>query len=175
MAARALRGKQRFQDASIGVNVSAQQFRDVDVDQYLLRAADRLAVPYSAMVVEVTETTAFTDDGPVRNQIESLHRAGVGIALDDFGTGFSSLTHLRSLPADWVKIDASFTAAVVTDPTAQTLVRSLIDLAHELGLVVVAEGVEHQEQYQWLADNDCDLYQGFYAHRPAALAQCLDS
>ena len=174
MAARVLRRQQRFRDASVGVNLSAQQFRDVDVDQYLLSAADRLAVPYSAMVVEVTETTAFTDDGRVRDQIESLHSAGVGIALDDFGTGFSSLAHLRSLPADSVKIDKSFTAAVLSDTTAQALVRSLIGLAHDLGLVVVAEGIENQAQYEWLAENDCDLYQGFLAHRPTALDQCLE-
>jgi EAL domain-containing protein (putative c-di-GMP-specific phosphodiesterase class I) len=175
LAARALREQPRFQDTSMGVNVSAQQFRDVDVEQYLLSAADRMDVPYSAVVVEVTETTAFTDDDWVRDQIRSLHQAGVGIALDDFGTGFSSLAHLRSLPADLVKVDKSFVAAIADDPTARALVRSLIRLAHDLGLVVVAEGVEHHDQYEWLAENGCDLYQGFYAHRPATLAQCLES
>jgi diguanylate cyclase (GGDEF)-like protein/PAS domain S-box-containing protein len=173
LAARALRVQQRFQNTSMGVNVSAQQFRDVDVEQHLLDAADRLALPHSAIVVEVTETTAFTDDERVRGQIRSLHHAGVHIALDDFGTGFSSLAHLRSLPADSVKLDKSFTAAIAHDPTARALVRSLIGLAHDLGLVVVAEGVEHHDQHEWLAENGCDLYQGFFAHRPAALDQCL--
>ena len=157
----------------VGINISAQQFIDVDVASLVTITANRAGLPTSAIVVEVTETTAFTDDTRVHDQLLRLHERGVSVSLDDFGTGFSSLAHLRALPVDSVKIDKSFTSDIGTDVTSEALVRSLIGLAHDLGLVTVAEGVETQEQADWLRANHCDRYQGFLAHRPSPLIECL--
>lgn len=160
-------------DLHLGVNISAQQFLDVDVANAVESAISRGQIPHHSLVVEVTESTAFTDDQRVLGQLQRMHEYGITIALDDFGTGFSSLQHLQSLPANAVKVDRSFTAGVCVDRTSAALVRALIGLAHDLGLWVVAEGVESQDQRQWLADAGCDFYQGFLAHRPASLQDCL--
>jgi EAL domain-containing protein (putative c-di-GMP-specific phosphodiesterase class I) len=159
----------------VAVNISARQFLDVDVAAHLEQAMTALAVPPPALVVEVTETATFTDDLRITDQLTRVQDLGVKVALDDFGTGFSSLTHLRSLPVDEVKVDQSFTAGVGSDPTSDALVRSLIALAHDLGMKATAEGVETRAQREWLVAAGCDYYQGFLAHRPARLSEVLAS
>ena len=155
----------------LGINISAQQFLDIDVAAALESAISRAQLPASAIVVEVTETTTFTDDQRVLGQLQRIQDCGLSIALDDFGTGFSSLQHLRSLPVNAVKVDRSFTTGVGVDSTSEALVRALIGLAHDLGLWVVAEGVENTTQREWLAQAGCDYYQGYLAHRPAPLEE----
>ncbi len=159
----------------VGINMSAQQFLDLDVATVLESTVARAGLDPSAIVIEVTETTTFTDDRRVLDQLAHLTSCGFPVALDDFGTGFSSLQHLRELPVNAVKVDRSFTAGVGSERTSDALVRSLIALAHDLELWVVAEGVETAAQRDWLADAGCDFYQGFLAHRPARLADVLAS
>nr|MCU0299438.1 EAL domain-containing protein [Candidatus Nanopelagicales bacterium] len=167
--------REHFADQSVrvGLNVSARQFLDLDVAGNIQRASRSAGIPSSALVVEVTETATFTDNHRVVDQLNRIHDLGALIALDDFGTGFSSLTHLRALPVDSVKVDKTFTGGVGTDPTSGALVRALIALGHDLGLTVIAEGVETAAQRDWLAEAGCDYYQGFLAHRPARLADEL--
>ncbi len=172
-AAHLLRGHNP--NVRVGVNISARQFLDIDVAGHLERAMAVADVPPSALVVEVTETATFTDDDRVLTQLTRIGGLGVRVALDDFGTGFSSLTHLQSLPVNEVKVDRTFTAGVGTNETSNALVRSLIALAHDLGLEVVAEGVETAHQRAWLVDAGCDFYQGFLVHRPERLADLLAS
>ncbi len=174
-AAHILRGDPTNARIRIGVNISARQFLDLDVATYLEAAMSVAGIPPAALVVEVTETATFDDDDRVLTQLTRISGSGVRVALDDFGTGYSSLTHLKSLPVNEVKVDKTFTAGVGTDPTSNALVRSLIALAHDLGLEVIAEGVETRTQRGWLADAGCDSYQGFLAHRPARLADILAS
>lgn len=156
----------------LGVNISAQQFLDVNVASVMLSAIVRAEVPSDIIVVEVTESTAFTDDQRVLGQLQQMSDCGITIALDDFGTGFSSLQHLRSLPVNVVKVDRSFTAGIGSDTASEALVRALIGLAHDLDLRVIAEGVEDTYQRQWLRAAGCDFYQGYLAHRPSSLQEC---
>lgn len=172
-ATRVLRDTYPERGLLVGVNISAQQFLDLDVAARLVKSADAAGITPADLVVEVTETATFTDNRRLMDQLAGIHESGARIALDDFGTGFSSLDHLRSLPVDAVKVDRSFTAGVGTDPTAEALVRALIALAHDLGLAAVAEGVETTEQHTWLKKAGCDHYQGFLAHRPAPLSEIL--
>ena len=97
---------------------------------------------------------------------KQVHQLGCGISVDDFGTGYSSLSYLSSLPLDALKIDRSFVNNIIQDLTNQAIVKAIIALSHNLGLKVVAEGVETDEQLQFLKDNGCDIMQGFLLSRP---------
>ena len=123
--------------------------------------------PPSMLSLEITESLIMSDpDGSARSLAE-LHEMGVRIVIDDFGTGYSSLSYLRRLPVDELKIDRSFVLGL-SEGEDDTLVRCLIDLAHNLGLRVVAEGVETLEVCQQLTELGCDAAQGYYINRPAA-------
>lgn len=98
--------------------------------------------------------------------LEKLHRTGVKVWLDDFGTGFSGLSHLRQVPVDGVKIDKSFVADLQRDPDDLALTSAIIAMAHALGITVVAEGIEHQAQFELLNERGCDLVQGYWLARP---------
>jgi EAL domain-containing protein (putative c-di-GMP-specific phosphodiesterase class I) len=109
--------------------------------------------------------------------LANMHRLralGVGLALDDFGTGYSSLAYLLRLPADELKIDKSFVAGLDTDAGSRTIVRSTIELAHDLGMTVVAEGVESRPVWETLKDLGCDVGQGYYFSRPLAPEKLLE-
>jgi EAL domain-containing protein (putative c-di-GMP-specific phosphodiesterase class I) len=105
-----------------------------------------------------TDTTAI--------RLEELRRLGVRIAIDDFGTGYSSLSRLQRFPVDTLKIDRSFISAIASDPETLEIVRIIIMLAHNLGLKVVAEGIEHEQQREKLQHFGCEMGQGFLFHRP---------
>ena len=117
-------------------------------------------------MVEVTETALLDRSGGGIAALHDLHAAGVLIALDDFGTGYSSLAWLHELPVDIVKIDRGFVQAMVVDHRRAVVVRSVIELADEIGLAVVAEGVETQQQLAMLRDFGCESAQGFLLGRP---------
>jgi diguanylate cyclase (GGDEF)-like protein len=149
------------------VNVSALQFADDKFTALVERILQECGLPPSRLELEITETALMNNLPQVIEQIESLRRLGVRFAIDDFGTGYSSLSHLQSLPVDIVKIDRSFIKDL--QPGAEgctTLVRGIIALAHNLGLQVVAEGVETAQQLALLNTLGCDIIQGFFLHRP---------
>lgn len=123
------------------------------------------------LCLELTETSAVEDLDTTREQLRQLRALGVQIALDDFGTGHSSLTLLRALPLDWVKIDRSFVVDMVGDPAVAVLVRLIIEAAHSLDLRVCAEGIETREQLAQLELMGCDAVQGYLLGRPAEAAQ----
>jgi EAL domain-containing protein (putative c-di-GMP-specific phosphodiesterase class I) len=124
--------------------------------------------------LEVTET-AVVDNGVAgeraRAELEKLHGLGVRVAIDDFGTGFSSLGHLRNFPIDMIKVDGSFVRGTVDDPKDAAITAHLVNLAHALGLVAVAEGIESEGQLGSLRDVGCDLGQGYLFARPMAAEQ----
>jgi EAL domain-containing protein (putative c-di-GMP-specific phosphodiesterase class I) len=101
-------------------------------------------------------------------KMHSLHQLGVGCALDDFGTGFSSLSYLKKLPLDQIKIDQAFVRDVLTDPSDAAIARTVLQLGESLGFSVIAEGVETEGQRDFLLDNHCRLFQGFLYSRPLA-------
>jgi EAL domain-containing protein (putative c-di-GMP-specific phosphodiesterase class I) len=119
-----------------------------------------------SVLVEITESTAMTDPDRTIRILEELHGAGLRLAIDDFGTGYSSLSRLKAMPVDILKIDQSFIRDIPADAHAMSMVKAIIQLAHGLGMVPLAEGIETEEQWRFLAENGCTLGQGFYFSRP---------
>ena len=120
------------------------------------------------MTLEVTESAAMADPDSAAAALQGWRKLGVGVSIDDYGTGQSSLSYLQKMPATELKIDRSFIAAMAAGPRDQILVRSTIAMAHELGLAVVAEGVEDDVCLELLSEMGCDLIQGYGISRPVA-------
>lgn len=154
----------------ISVNVSARQFRHPSFVEQTSDILSRTGVDPARLKIEITESMLISDVEATREKMMVLKRAGVRFALDDFGTGFSSLTYLQQLPLDELKIDQSFVQHVMTNTNHAAITRSIIALAGKLGLAVIAEGVETEEQRQFLADEGCASFQGFLYHRPVSAA-----
>jgi diguanylate cyclase (GGDEF)-like protein len=151
----------------VSVNVSPWQFARPDFVTNTLKAIDRLQVPPSNITLEVTESALLTDISDTIAKLSQLRRAGLTIALDDFGTGYSSLAYLRDLPLDILKIDKAFVDALETS-AHEPLVESMIAIGHNMGLQVVAEGVESQIQLERLKALGCKVFQGYLFSRPMA-------
>jgi diguanylate cyclase (GGDEF)-like protein/PAS domain S-box-containing protein len=151
------------------VNVSAKQLGNGTLATVVRSALEAASLPPSVLGLEVTET-AVVEDGiageRARAELTKLHRLGVRIAIDDFGTGFSSLGQLRHFPIDMIKVDGSFVQGAVDDPKDAAITANLVNLAHALGLVAVAEGIESEGQLSSLQDFGCDLGQGYLFARP---------
>jgi EAL domain-containing protein (putative c-di-GMP-specific phosphodiesterase class I) len=152
----------------VAVNLSATDLLDralVDDVSALLR---RYGTPAGRVTLEVTESVLMTDPARAMEVLGELRGLGVHLALDDFGTGWSSLTHLQRMPVDEIKIDRSFVAAMATDASSAAIVSSTVDLAHALGLRVVAEGIEDEATWTRLRAVGCDAAQGYYLAKPLA-------
>jgi diguanylate cyclase (GGDEF)-like protein len=150
----------------IAVNLSPRQFQDGDVTADVRAALEESGLPADQLTLEVTEGVLVRDLDAVVAELEALRRLGIRIAIDDFGTGFAGLSYLRHLPADIIKIDRSFVSDLPSSRSATTLITSIVELARTLGLDVVAEGVETEEQRRVLADLDCARAQGYLFARP---------
>jgi diguanylate cyclase (GGDEF)-like protein len=151
------------------INLSALQLSDASFLAHLQQRISTGDIRAENLVIEITEDTLSDDLDRITLQLADLQAIGVRIALDDFGTGQSSLSHLRAFPFDTVKIDRSFVRDVITDEQDATLVRAVVGLAHTLDMVVVAEGVETEQQHAFLQAEGCDLVQGYLFGRPAPL------
>jgi EAL domain-containing protein (putative c-di-GMP-specific phosphodiesterase class I) len=138
-----------------------------------VEASARRYLIESALEVEITESSIMADPTRSSDVLRSLRALGVRIAIDDFGTGYSSLAHLKQLPVDVLKVDRSFVSDMLGDESDRIIVRSTIDLAHNLGLRVVAEGVEDEATADLLAQLGCDQAQGYHFSRPMPAAQLL--
>jgi diguanylate cyclase (GGDEF)-like protein len=150
----------------MAVNLLPRQFQDGDVTADVLAALHESGLPADQLTLEVTEGVLVRDLDAVVAELEALRRLGIRIAIDDFGTGFAGLSYLRHLPADVIKIDRSFVSDLPSSRSATTLITSIVELARTLGLDVVAEGVETEEQRRVLADLDCARAQGYLFARP---------
>ncbi|MCK9389073.1 MAG: EAL domain-containing protein [Sulfuritalea sp.] len=147
---------------TLAVNVSARQFRHSDfVDQVLVALGDSGANP-KLLKLELTESLVLDDVEDIIAKMTALKAEGVGFSLDDFGTGYSSLSYLKRLPLDQLKIDRSFVLDVFTDSNDAAIAQTIIALGHAMGLSVIAEGVETEEQRDFLAAQGCDAYQGYF-------------
>jgi diguanylate cyclase len=156
---------------SMSVNVSTRSLLDREFPD---QVADRLTawqVPATSLVLEVTESAVMADPALALEILGRLHALGVGLALDDFGTGYSSMAYLKALPVDELKVDRSFVGQMATSNSDAVIVRSTIDLGHNLGLHVVAEGVENQATWEELAALGCDTAQGYHLGRPMPAAE----
>ncbi|MDR6935648.1 EAL domain-containing protein [Luteibacter sp. 3190] len=157
---------------AIAVNVSAIQFQRTDIAADIRAVSLHHALPSGALEVELTESSLM-EPMHALTALRALRDQGTRVSLDDFGTGFSSLSYLRDLPIDALKIDRSFVADVDSSARAASICRSIIALAHTLGMTVVAEGVERASQQAWLKDNGCDQVQGFHTGQPVPLGVLL--
>jgi EAL domain-containing protein (putative c-di-GMP-specific phosphodiesterase class I) len=156
----------------MAVNLSPRQFQDGDVPADVVAALEETGFPAGQLTLAVTEGVLARDVDSVVAQLETLRGLGVRIAIDDFGTGFSGLSYLRHLPADIIKIDRSFVSDLPTGRSATTLITSIVELARTLGLDVVAEGVETEDQRQALRELDCAQAQGYLFARPEPADRC---
>jgi diguanylate cyclase (GGDEF)-like protein/PAS domain S-box-containing protein len=159
-------GDAALRGLSLAVNVSVQQFRHPDFVSRVIEAVRQSGVDATRLKLEITESLLMLDVEEVIAKMELLRAQGIGFSLDDFGTGYSSLGYLKRLPLEQLKIDASFVRDLLTDLHDAAIVRTIIALAHSLGLKVVAEGVETEAQRQALAAEGCPAYQGYLFSRP---------
>lgn len=150
----------------IAVNLSAVQLHHSGLDQMVARLLTTYGIAAARLEFEVTETSLMQNVDMARQQLLALRELGVGISIDDFGTGHSSLAYLKRLPLDKIKIDRSFVQDVLVNEDDATIVRTVIQLGHNLGLKVLAEGVETEQQQQCLMDWHCDEGQGYLHSRP---------
>ena len=166
----ALRQVREWSDAgeelSVAVNLSARSFLDTQLAVEIPRLLERTGVEARLLELEITESMLMLDPARAKATLERLSAIGLSLSVDDFGTGYSSLANLKRLPVDGIKIDKSFVIDMPHDQSDAAIVRSTIDLAHNLGLKVVAEGVESSEAWRRLEELGCDLAQGFHVSRP---------
>jgi EAL domain-containing protein (putative c-di-GMP-specific phosphodiesterase class I) len=151
---------------SISVNISPRQLADSWLAQRIVRLLTETGFPAERLVVEITESSLFADLELARSIVTSLKNQGIRLALDDFGTGFSSLSHLRSLPFDVIKIDRSFVATIHRDRESAAIVRAVTTLANAIGVPVTVEGIENAETHDAVIGFGCAVGQGWYFGKP---------
>ena len=161
-------------DIGLAVNLSARDLLDLNLPDEVLELLNKWSVDPRRLELEITENILLTDPARAGLVLERLGSLGVTVAIDDFGSGYSSLNYLRRLPVDVLKIDKSFVMNMATSEHDAVIVRSTIDLGHNLGLRVVAEGVESREVWDRLGALGCDTAQGFYLSRPIPAAALDD-
>ena len=162
----------RWQDQgmslSMAVNLSARNLMDDNIPKLVARLLNKYQLPAARLELEITESSIMTDPARALRNLEALHELGVHLSIDDFGTGYSSLAYLKRLPVQTLKIDNSFVRNMMEDLQDELIVNSTINLAHNLGLTVVAEGVENEELLARLNEMGCDEAQGYFIGRPMA-------
>ena len=163
--------RDRASPSRVAVNLSASDLLDEHLAERIVALLAEHDVPVDALELEITESVLMTDPERARAVLERLRALGLRIAVDDYGTGYCALAYLRDLPIDELKIDRSFIAHMTDDPRSAAIVRSTIELAHALGLKVVAEGVEHEQALDILAAFGCDFAQGYHFSRPLPAAE----
>ncbi|MBU4110253.1 EAL domain-containing protein, partial [bacterium] len=150
----------------ISVNKSPVQFRNEGKRSLILDLMQAHNLSNDAIVVEITEGILMEQTSDVQNKLLEFEKRGVGVSLDDFGTGYSSLSYLKKFDIDYVKIDQSFIRNVVSDYNDQVLCEAILAMAHKMGILVIAEGVETQEQKEYLSSIECDYIQGYLISKP---------
>ena len=150
----------------VSVNVSARQFRHDNLVETVANVLALTGLEGKYLEIEMTESMVMHDAAKLAAMLVELKKLGVQISVDDFGTGYSSLSYLKRFPVDRLKVDRSFVQDIASDHDDATIVRTIIALGHNLGLKVVAEGVETEEQVHFLRQNHCDEMQGYYFGKP---------
>jgi diguanylate cyclase (GGDEF)-like protein len=161
-------------DVGVAVNLSARGLTDPGLLALVTKLLGETGVPAGLLTIEITESSVIADFPSALAALRGLHESGVRLSVDDFGTGYSSLAYLQRLPVQEVKIDKSFVIPMSHDPAADAIVRAIVDLAHILGLSVVAEGVEDEPTRRALAAMGCDDIQGYLLSRPLSPEQLAD-
>jgi EAL domain-containing protein (putative c-di-GMP-specific phosphodiesterase class I) len=153
-------------EITVGVNLSMRNLHDPELVDLVAQLLETHGVSPALLKLEVTESAVMTDPKRALDTLLRLRAIGVEVAIDDFGTGHSSLSYLKQMPVEEIKLDRSFVSDMGTNKNDFTIVRSTIKLAHDLGLRVIAEGVEDQATWDLLVGLGCDLAQGYHMSRP---------
>jgi len=159
--------RKSFQSLSVAINLSARNLHDDTLAKQISRLIRHWKIIPEQICLEITETAMMADPEHARLLLEELDRLGLRISIDDFGTGYSSLTYLKKLPVDEIKIDKSFVMNMGNSENDASIIRATVGLAHDLGLSVVAEGVENQESLDKLQQMGCKYAQGYHISKPA--------
>lgn len=152
----------------VAINVAAPQLYDEGFVDEVLETLDRTGLPAERLELEITESLMVSTDGAIVARIEALRRKGISVAVDDFGTGYSALSYLRDLPIDRLKIDRSFVDSMAEEERNLAITRAIVALGRSLGLEVIAEGIETEQQCDMLLQEGCEQGQGFLLARPAS-------
>ncbi len=163
--------EQGRQHLTMAVNVSMRQFRHPEFVEMVLGVLENTGANPQKLKLELTESLLAENMEDTIAKMTALKARGVGFSLDDFGTGYSSLSYLKRLPLDQLKIDQSFVRDVSNDPNDAAIIRTIIALGQSLGLAVIAEGVETEEERNFLSDSGCHAYQGYLFSRPLPISQ----
>jgi EAL domain-containing protein (putative c-di-GMP-specific phosphodiesterase class I) len=156
-------------DVRINVNLSPREFQEGSVHERLKNLVVGFGIDTHKIHLEITETAYIDKPEETMLVLDELKKLGVGLWLDDFGTGHSSITHLRHFPVDGLKISGDFVKGIVDEPRSRAITRHLVALAHDVGIQVIAEGIEKQQQLDLLLEWNCDYIQGFFFSRPMPL------
>ncbi|MCU7935332.1 MAG: EAL domain-containing protein [Candidatus Thiodiazotropha sp. (ex Dulcina madagascariensis)] len=157
----------------IAINLSPRQFRDPDLVPFIEDALQQAGVPGECLELEITEGVLMSGHSYIDQALTAIGNLGIGIVMDDFGTGYSSLNYLRNYPFDVVKIDRSFIHDITLNDADRVLVNAAISMAHGLGLKVVAEGVETEDQFVQLSEQGCDFAQGYLLSKPISADEMM--
>jgi diguanylate cyclase (GGDEF)-like protein len=160
--------QQRFdENLGMSINLSPEQLKDVDIANKIGKIINETGTNAAHIQIEITESIAFNEDALILQRLKEIKDLGVSISIDDFGTGFSSLTRLKTFPIDLLKIDICFVQGISSGSEKdKSIIKSIIQIAENLGLETLAEGVETRDQFMHLKDEGCKLIQGYYFYKP---------
>lgn len=156
---------------SLSVNCSPANLIQQDLDKRIEKTLNETLFPAHRLELEITETVLASENNTLLNQLHAIRKLGVSLSIDDFGVAYSSLSRLKKLPITTLKIDRSFIQDIGQDQDDEVIVKTMIDMAHNLNLAVVAEGVETEQQYRYVVEHQCDHIQGFLLGKPMPLNQ----
>ena len=152
------------------MNLSPRQFEQENLLDVIRESLEESGLPARLLQIELTENTLMVNSAPNLEKLQQIRQLGARVAIDDFGTGFCSFSYLLQYPVDRLKIDQSFVMKAVTEPNAATVVRTIVAMSHNLGIKVIAEGIETPEHLRYLAQRKSDEAQGYYFSRPVTAA-----
>ena len=158
----------------MSVNLSVHNLHDAALLTQVREMISQSSMPASCITMEITEGDIMIDPIRAKEILESLNMMGITISIDDFGTGYSSLSYIKQLPVEEIKIDKSFVMEMIQDENDAVIVKATIDLAHNLGLKIVAEGVKDQETWDRLRSLNCDIAQGFFISQPITAEEFIN-
>lgn len=150
----------------VSVNISRTHFLKPELSEHICALVDRIGIPHRLLELELTESAFFEDKNVLTDTVKELQKCGFAVAMDDFGSGYSSLNSLKDIPIDVLKMDADFFRGELNNPRGEIVISEMIHLAKLLHMYIVAEGVEKKEQVDFLAQNGCDMIQGYYYAPP---------
>ena len=163
-----------YEEVKVSVNISVIQLLRDEFVRDIIRIIESSGIENTSLVLEITESIIMENFDLINQKLKEIRKTGILISLDDFGTGFSSLSRLRELNIDYVKIDKYFIDNITEDKDETLITADIISMSHKFGLTVVAEGVEEEGQVKYLTKNDCDILQGYYISRPLSEDKAIE-